>query len=130
MLAGKYFEFSGYFLMFIGGGMMAICIRKYFFNLSGVDVFFKKKISGSLTLEVNGLHRLTRHPLYLGTLLFAWGFFLAWPYPQHLIANVVMTIYVMIAIGWEEKKLVQEYGNAYKEYAEKVPRLIPWKFKM
>ena len=109
---------------------MAICIRKYFFNLSGIDVFFRKKIIPAPKLEMGGMHRFTRHPLYFGTLMFAWGFFLRWPYPQHLIANVVMTLYVVMAISWEEKKLVQEFGNAYREYAAKVPRLIPWKLKM
>ena len=107
---------------------MAICIKKYFFNLSGIDVFFRKSQPVS-KLESGGLHRYTRHPLYLGTLLFTWGLFLVMPYPQHLIANGVMTVYIVIAIGWEEKKLLQEFGNDYREYAERVPRLIPWKGK-
>jgi protein-S-isoprenylcysteine O-methyltransferase Ste14 len=109
---------------------MMTCIRKYFFNLSGIDVFFNRKISPAPKLEIGGLHRYTRHPLYFGTLMFSWGFFFIWTYPHHLVANVVMTLYVLMAIGWEEKKLVQEYGSAYTEYAAKVPRLIPWKLKM
>ncbi len=130
LLKGIFFEYAGLFMTITGGVLMAICIRKYFFNLSGINVFFKKENIETPTLERGGLHRFTRHPLYFGTLLFAWGFFFIWPYPHHLIANVVMTLYVMMAISWEEKKLVQEFGNAYREYAAQVPRLIPWKLKI
>ncbi len=130
ILNGKLFEYAGLLMIITGGTLMLICIRKYFFNLSGIDVFFNKKIISAPKLEMRGLHRFTRHPLYLGTLMFAWGFLLIEPYPHHLIANVVMTLYVLMAISWEEKKLIQEFGNAYREYAAKVPRLIPWKLKM
>ena len=128
LLSGKLIYYIGVLLSITGAIIMAICIRKYFFNLSGIDVFFTKKSVPVSKLESGGLHRFTRHPLYLGTLLFTWGLFLLMPYMHHLIANVVMTVYIVIAISWEEKKLLQEFGNAYREYAERVSRLIPWKF--
>jgi len=130
LLHAKWFNYVGIVFGIVGGFVMAICIRKYFFNLSGIDVFYKKKISDVPKLEMNGLHKFTRHPLYLGTLLFSWGVFLIWSYPQHLIANAVLTVYVLMAIRWEEKKLVREFGNEYREYASKVPRLFPWKLNM
>jgi protein-S-isoprenylcysteine O-methyltransferase Ste14 len=129
MINGKLIYYTGILLAVTGASIMVICIHKYFFNLSGIDVFFKKSSVSPTKLEQRGLHRFTRHPLYLGTLMFSWGLFLMMPYPQHLIANVVMTVYIVVAISWEEKKLLAEFGSAYREYAEKVPRLLPWRIK-
>jgi protein-S-isoprenylcysteine O-methyltransferase Ste14 len=130
LLVGSWPDYAGGFLTVTGSIIMTVCIRKYFFNLSGIDVFFKKKDSSGSKLEQEGLHRYTRHPLYLGTLMFGWGLFFIMPYLHNLIANVVITVYVLVAISWEEKKLVAEFGNAYTAYAEKVPRLIPYKLKI
>ena len=104
--------------------VMAVCIRKYFANLSGVDVFTKD--SQPMVLEVGGLHKYMRHPLYAGTLLFMWSLFLLFPYLSNLIACVVNTVYVLIGISFEERKLVLEYGNEYVLYAKKTPKLIPF----
>ena len=104
--------------------MMAVCIKKYFANLSGIDVFTKEE--QPMVLEISGLHRYMRHPLYAGTLLFMWSLFLLFPYLGNLIACVVSTAYVLIGISLEERKLVMEYGDHYKVYARKTPKLIPF----
>ena len=103
--------------------IMAICVRKYFMNLSGVDVFIKKK-SASI-LETTGLHRHVRHPLYSGTLLFIWALLIMFPLVSNLIACLVITIYTCIGIRIEEEKLVAEFGEDYRGYAASVPMLIP-----
>ncbi len=107
------------------GGLivMSICIKKYFANLSGTDVFMKKP--RPQVLEVNGLHHYVRHPLYAGTLLFMWGLFLLYPLLHNMIACSIITVYVLIGIRLEENKLKLEFGDAYAEYAHKTPMLIP-----
>ena len=116
--------FTGIPLAVTGLYIMGICIKKYFANLSGVDVFTKKE--QPMVLEIGGLHRYMRHPLYAGTLLFMWSLFLLFPYLSNLIACVVSTLYVLIGISLEEKKLVMEYGERYVLYARKTPKLIPF----
>ena len=103
---------------------MIICIRKYFYELSGVQALENKPVEKP-TLQQTGLHKYVRHPLYFGTLLFVWGLFLLMPSISNLIAVVVLTIYVLIGIHLEEQKLVLEYGEEYKRYSKKVPKLIP-----
>lgn len=110
-------------LAVIGLYIMGVCIKKYFANLSGIDVFTKKE--QPMVLEIRGLHRYMRHPLYAGTLLFMWSLFLLFPYLSNLIACGVSTLYVLIGISLEERKLVMEYGDRYKIYASKTPKLIP-----
>lgn len=107
----------------IGLTGMAICIKKYFMNLSGVDVLLKKEHQS--VLEVKGLHRAVRHPLYTSTLMFCWGLFLILPYFDNLIACLIITGYTLFGIKLEEKKLHEEFGQQYSAYAETTPMIIP-----
>ncbi|MBE7173764.1 MAG: isoprenylcysteine carboxylmethyltransferase family protein [Williamsia sp.] len=124
LLSSPVLYFLGIPLALIGAYIMGVCIKKYFANLSGVDVFTKKE--QPMVLEIGGLHRYMRHPLYAGTLLFMWSLFLLFPYLSNLIACVVSTTYVLIGISIEERKLVMEYGDRYKVYASRTPKLIPF----
>lgn len=125
LFASSALSFAGGMLLLIPGIiLMAVCIRKYFFDLSGIDVFFRSKTVNT-TLQVHGIHGYVRHPLYLGTLLMIWGVILIIPSLHHLIAGVIITVYVFAGIYWEEKKLVSVFGDEYRNYARNVPMLWP-----
>lgn len=109
--------------------IMIICIRKYFYDLSGIQALQKDKPVVTPVLRQDGLHNYVRHPLYFGTLLFVWGLWLLFPLLNNLIAAAVITVYVMIGIKLEETKLLLEYGEEYHRYSKRVPKLIP-KIKM
>lgn len=119
-------------LLLVAGGIicsfgiviMAICIRKYFMNLSGLRSLVVEDFSNEL--QITGIHRYIRHPLYLGTFGFIWGLFLLLPYLSFLIANIAITLYTLIGIELEEKKLVNEFGSSYLDYQATVPKLIPF----
>lgn len=118
------------FLLIIGSviavsglGIMLVCIKNYFMTLSGLKSLFIDEPSS--TLIIKGVHKYLRHPLYLGTFAFLWGLFILFPYLSLFIANVVIILYTVIAIRFEENKLVYEYGNEYKEYQKNVPKLFP-----
>ncbi|MGV3529074.1 MAG: methyltransferase family protein [Flavisolibacter sp.] len=120
------------FLMIAGGivslaglVMMLVCICKYFFSLSGLQELVLEQTHTSGPLLVNGLHRYVRHPLYLGTFLFIWGLWLVFPYLNHLLANIVITIYTLIGIKLEERKLISSFGDAYVQYKKRVPMIVP-----
>lgn len=115
---------SGLILSFSGLVLMMVCIGKYFMSLSGLRSLFAENYSNEL--QITGVHRYIRHPLYLGTFIFIWGLFLLLPYLSLLIADVVITVYTLIGIGFEEKKLVAEFGRAYEDYRKAVPKLIPF----
>ncbi len=71
-----------------------------------------------------GPYRYVRHPLYVG-----W-FFAFWSTPtmtvSHLVFAVATSAYILIAIRLEERDLVAHLGNAYQEYRERVPMLMPF----
>ena len=105
--------------------IMLYCIRKYFMSLSGFRTLIQNDAQGGNELYIAGLHRYVRHPLYLGTFLFIWGLWIVVPTLSLLIANSIITIYTLIAIPLEERKLLKEFGDSYKKYSETVPRIIP-----
>jgi methanethiol S-methyltransferase len=71
------------------------------------------------------LSSVIRHPLYLGILVFLWGWFGFSGLLSSLITALALTVYIRIGIYFEEKKLVEQFGKAYQDYQKKVPMLIP-----
>jgi protein-S-isoprenylcysteine O-methyltransferase Ste14 len=68
-------------------------------------------------------YKLVRHPLYT-------GFFLAfWATPRmsvgHLVLAIGMSIYMLVAIRYEERDLVDLFGADYERYREQVGMLTP-----
>ena len=116
-------QIAGSLVSIAGLTVMLICIKKYFFSLSGLKTLMQE--SSANPLIISGIHRYVRHPLYLGTFGFIWGLFVLFPYLSLLIADVIITVYTLLAIKWEEEKLVFEFGDQYKAYQKKVPKLIP-----
>ncbi|OQP63290.1 hypothetical protein A3860_25720 [Niastella vici] len=110
----------------VGLLIMGVVIKKYFFSLSGISVFYKQQ--PPVVLEQGGMHRYVRHPLYFGTLLFIWSLFLIYPYLNNGLACFVITVYTVLGARLEEKKLVAQFGQKYVTYKKQVPMLIPGLF--
>lgn len=104
--------------------LMGISLKKYFLLLSGVRSLYQPSVGAELKVE--GVHKIVRHPLYLGTILMVWGLFLMWPLLNNLVAVVLLTAYVLVGLSFEEKKLVRQFGDEYKKYRKEVPMLIPF----
>ncbi|MCB0855774.1 MAG: protein-S-isoprenylcysteine methyltransferase, partial [Bacteroidetes bacterium] len=47
---------------------------------------------------------------------------------QVLIFTLITLIYLIVGTILEEKKLVNEFGDAYRDYQKKVKMLIPYIF--
>lgn len=108
---------------FSGASIMVICVYKYFSAAGNIVLLSPKPISQ--TLQTGGINKFVRHPLYAGTLLFIWSLFFLYPMLSTLVSNGIITIYVLTGIRFEEKKLINLFGQQYRIYQEKVPMLIP-----
>jgi protein-S-isoprenylcysteine O-methyltransferase Ste14 len=47
---------------------------------------------------------------------------------DRVLFNVLWTSWMILGMYLEERDLVAEFGVAYREYQQAVPRLIPWRF--
>ena len=90
-------------------------------SFAGLRQLFQEEETGSLV--TNGLYRSVRHPLYTFSLL------ILWLSPSMsinaFIVYAAFTVYILIGIVFEERKLVREFGNVYLEYKSRTPMLFP-----
>ena len=77
-------------------------------------------------LNTNGMYKYIRHPSYLGLLLICFGLSIAM---NSIISLIVITIPVLFAIIYrikvEEKILINEFGDVYKDYMIITNKIIP-----
>lgn len=76
-------------------------------------------------LRRTGILAWVRHPIYSGLILIVIGFFLFIPNLPTLLSCAFMLGYLPVGMWLEERKLVAEYGEAYRAYRKEVPALIP-----
>lgn len=93
------------------------------FGLRQVWLYFQGKPYVPLGFVTPGPYRLVRHPLYIGWLLAFW----ATPTMSvaHLLFALGMTVYILVAIRFEERDMLAAFGRRYAEYRRQVPMLIP-----
>ncbi len=74
------------------------------------------------SLRISPMHRYVRHPWYALGLLFMWtrDANAAW-----LITYCAITLYMLVGIHLEEKKLIATFGDAYRVYRKRVASLTP-----
>lgn len=92
-------------------------------EFSGLDF---NKNQGKNEFKNDGLLKYMRHPIYFGILIFVWGMFVTEASTRSLTSAVAVTIYLFIGIYFEEKKLIEVFGEKYKRYQQDVPMLIPF----
>ena len=96
------------------------------FELFGLKQVFARLLGRGLPepqFRTPFLYKHVRHPLYLGFLLAFW----ATPVMTvgHLLFAAATSAYILIAIWFEERDLVDQFGDRYRRYREQVGMLLP-----
>jgi protein-S-isoprenylcysteine O-methyltransferase Ste14 len=79
----------------------------------------------SRTLATTGPYAYVRHPQYAAFIAVMFGFLLEWPtIPTLVMFPVLVWVYVRLA-KTEERQVQTEFGEAYADYAHRVPAFIP-----
>jgi len=115
-------------LSFLGFGI--VLLSTFFINhfdlfgLRQVWFFLKGQTYQSLKFRTPYFYKYVRHPLYLGWIIAFW----AAPTMTiaHFLFAALCTGYILIAIRFEEKDLIQTFGEKYIEYKRIAPMLIPF----
>ncbi len=93
------------------------------FGLRQVFAALRKKPARNGGFVTPSLYRFVRHPLYAGWFITLWGT------PSmsmgHLLFSAVCTSYVLIAVRYEERDLVDAVGRTYERYPQSTPMFIP-----
>ena len=74
-------------------------------------------------LVTTGIYSIVRHPQYLAGMLFGFSFILISQHWLVLILGVPFIIIFYIAALDEDKSCIKRFGDSYKEYVKKVPRV-------
>lgn len=114
------------FLMRVGQGasiflLFVAVFQTDLLSFAGLRQLFEEEKAGPLI--TGGLYRYVRHPLYTFSLLPLWlsprmslNFF---------IVYLALTLYVLVGIVFEERKLIRQFGEEYINYRSATPMLIP-----
>ncbi|MBN9662472.1 MAG: isoprenylcysteine carboxylmethyltransferase family protein [Acidobacteria bacterium] len=94
------------------------------FGLSQVFAYRSGKAAPEPEFRTPAFYRVVRHPLYLGFLLALW----VKPTMSYgrLLFTAVLTLYILVAIRFEERDLIGLFGHRYRDYQRRVSMIVPW----
>jgi protein-S-isoprenylcysteine O-methyltransferase Ste14 len=93
-------------------------------DLSGIRQALVLPARRQSGLDDSGPYGVVRHPIYLAWMLFVW----AAPFMNttRFVFAATSTVYLIVAIKFEERDLNRVFGDAYRRYSEKVRwKLVP-----
>ncbi|HXO18281.1 MAG TPA: isoprenylcysteine carboxylmethyltransferase family protein [Candidatus Dormibacteraeota bacterium] len=117
---GEATRWLGVVLVAIGGTLRIVPVFVLGNRFSGLVA-----IQPEHTLVTGGIYRVIRHPSYLGLLLSALGWGLAFRSGVGVLLAVLLVPVIVARIRAEERLLGEHFGAQYDAYRARTSRLIP-----
>ena len=102
-------------------GIYVWVLSKREFDRSGQNLHSKTGV----TLITSGIYAPIRHPHYLALMLFSLSIAIGF---KSLVSLLIAIVNVIVGYWFtleEEKELIQQFGDGYREYKARVPMFIP-----
>jgi len=116
-----YLRWIGVFVLLMGD----ICLVLAHLAL-GKNWSLNPEIRDSHVLIINGVYKLIRHPMYTAYLMIGIGFLLS---SANLLVGPIFLAPIIVVcwvrIGIEEKMMLEQFGDEYREYAQRTGSLLP-----
>jgi protein-S-isoprenylcysteine O-methyltransferase Ste14 len=131
-----FFRWEGYlvivkYLLFVTGISLFVAGGRHYSlsDLLGIHQIktgrANQAVCGYATLNTSGILSMIRHPWYTGGILLVWASDLSL---STLLINTIISAYFVIGTFLEEKKLLLEFGEQYREYQRNVSMFFPYKW--
>lgn len=106
-----------------------VCFKE-FLGLTQIDRYLKNEYSDdeldeNYTLRIEGPYKYSRHPIYFFSIIFL--LFRAEMDLFYLTMFISFTAYFYFGSYYEERKMVRLFGDDYRNYQKKTPRIFPIK---
>ncbi len=95
---------------------------------SGLKIVFGEQRKQAVIIR-EGVFNLVRHPIYLGAILLYLGLIVLTLSIFSAAFWIIIILFYYFISRYEEKILIHEFGDQYKQYMNEVPMLIPNSFK-
>ena len=82
-------------------------------------------IKDDCSVDRGGILGIVRHPWYFGGILIVWARDLGM---ADILTNLVISMYFVVGAFLEERKLLMEFGDEYRDYQQRVSMLFPYKW--
>ena len=118
-----------YFLIAVAAILVLTGARRYsMLQFLGIRQVLQRS-GGAMTesgeVDSGGVLSVVRHPWYLAVFLLLWAKDLNL---VEITVNAVLSVYLVIGTFLEERKLVLEFGDEYKDYQRRVSMFVPLKW--
>ncbi len=82
--------------------------------------------NGREALVESGIYALVRHPEFLGHILIIFALIVISQHWISLTVGAILIVMLSLAMIEEEKRNMEKFGDAYRDYMKRVPRTNLW----